>query len=173
METRGAGQMNMDAREWKSCHSRCRPLSVVMVGWHPKRIIHPERVLATASDVMSGRGMASGQQEKWSTAVRQYLKTSDVGSAPMMSICACRNQDIGRATSPSGVVVYLDISRLARLHARAQVQLSFCTTGHMKCWAMNFAVSLNSGWTRRCRVLNTCRRRVTGTYGRGLVANVS
>jgi hypothetical protein len=50
------------------------------------RVIHPDnRALATVSAVMYGRGIASGQRLKLSTAVRQYLNLSDFGSVPTMS----------------------------------------------------------------------------------------
>ena len=119
-------------------------------------------------------GMASGQRVKRSTAVRQYLKPSDVGSGPTMSMCMCWNRDVGRAKSPSGVVVCLDIfDRWQDWHPRAQVRQSFCTPGHTYRWEMSFAVALVPRWPRPCRESNTCRRMVAGTYGRGLVVVVS
>ena len=111
-ESRRAGQMDSAhaGQGWKSCDSNCRPWSVVMFCWHPLRDIHPDsRARATVSAVMSSREMASGQRVKRSTAVRQYLKPSDVGSGPTTSMCKCWNRDVGRAKSPSGVVVCLDI----------------------------------------------------------------
>jgi len=52
--------------------------------------------------------MASGHREKRSTAVKQYLKPSDVGSGPTMSTYRCWNLDVDRAKSPNGVEVCLD-----------------------------------------------------------------
>jgi hypothetical protein len=111
---------------------------------------------------------------KQSTAVRQYLKPSDVGSGPTMSMCTCWNRDVGRAKSPSGLVVCLDIlDRWQNWHARAQVWQSFCTPGHTYRWEISFAVALVPRWPMPCRESNTCQRRVVGTYGHGLVVVLS
>ena len=77
------------------------------------------------------QGMASCQCEMRSIAVRQYLKPSDVGSGPTMSTCRCWNRYVGRAKSPCGLVVCLDIfGRWQDWHARTQARQSFCTPDH-------------------------------------------
>jgi len=120
------------------------------------------------------RGMASGQRVKRSTAVRQYLKPSDVRSGPTMPICTCWNWDVGRAKSPSGMVVCLNIfDRWQGWHACAQVWQSFCTPGHTNRWEMSLAVALVLRCPQSWRESKTCHRRVLGTYGRGLVVDVS
>jgi hypothetical protein len=59
-------------RDWKSCDSITRPMSVVMVCRQPKRDIQPVRgARTTVSAMMSGIGMISGQRVKRSTAVSQ------------------------------------------------------------------------------------------------------
>ena len=130
--------------ERNSCDSNCQPWSVVIVCVHPKRDINPDtRARVTVSAVMSGRGMASGECVKRCTALRQYLKTSDVGSGPTMSRCRCWNRVVGGVKSRSGVVVCLHpLDRWQAWHARAQVQHSFCTPGHTYRWEMSFAVAL-------------------------------
>ena len=108
------------------------------------REIHPDRrAWATISAVMSCSGMASGQHVKRSTVVRQYLKLSDVGSGPKISMCTCWNREVGREKSPSGLVVCQDtFDRWQYWHARAQVRQSFCTPGHTNRWEMSFPVAL-------------------------------
>jgi hypothetical protein len=84
------------------------------------------------------QGVASGRRVKRSTAVRQYLKPSDVGSGPTMSMYTCPNRDVGKSKSPSGVRVPGQLRPLARpacscpgaavLHARPHESLGneFC-----------------------------------------------
>jgi hypothetical protein len=51
-----------------------------------ERVIHPDsRALATVSAVISSRRMAPVQRVKRSTALRQYLEPSDVGSGLTIS----------------------------------------------------------------------------------------
>ena len=122
---------------------------------------------------MSCSGMASGQHVKRSTVVRRYLKLSDVVSGPKISMCTCWNREVDREKSPSGVVVCQDtFDRWQYWHARAQVRQS-CTPGHTNRWEMSFPVALVPRWSRPWRESNTCCRRVAGTYGRGLVEDVS
>jgi len=94
--------------------------------------MYPDRrARSTVSAVMFSKEFASGQREKRSTAVRQYLKSSDVGSGPTMSMCRLWNRDVGRATSPSGVQVCLNtFDRWQDWHARAKARQSFFTPEH-------------------------------------------
>jgi len=112
--------------------------------------------------------MASGQRVKRSTAVRQHLKPSDVGSGPTMSMCRCWNRDVGTAKSPSGVVVCLDIfDHWHDWHARAQVRQSFCTPGHTNRWEMSLAVA------QTVEGAEYPSSEGCGKYGRGLAVVVS
>ena len=118
--------------------------------------------------------MSSAQHAKRSNAVRQYLKPSDVGSGPTMSMCRCWNRDVGTAKSISGVMVCLDTFDCWHdWHARAQVRQSFCTPGHTNRWEMSLAVALVPRWLKPWRKSINCLRRVAGTYGRGLAVVVS
>jgi hypothetical protein len=145
---------HMLARAWKRWDSNCRSWSVVMVCGHPKRAIHPDsRARAAVSTVISVMGMASGQHVKWCTAVRQYLKPSDVGSGPTMSTCTCWKRDVGREKLPGGVLGnFLSLTRLAcsgpdvafLLHARPHVAME-----------MSLAVTLILRWPCPWRESNT------------------
>ena len=67
--------------------SNWAPLSVVIEAGVPKRAIHPlKKASATVSARMSTNGMASGQRVNRSTQVSRYLKPSEYGRGPTISI---------------------------------------------------------------------------------------
>jgi hypothetical protein len=83
----------------------------------------------------------------------------------------CRNRAAGGVKSPRAVTVWREtLERWQYWQALAQLRQSFCTPGHTKRCATNFAVALVPGCDRSWTDWNTWSRRGAGIYGRGLPA---
>ena len=70
-------------------------------GWKPEGAIHPlKKALVTVSALMSTNDMASGQRVKRSTQVNKYLKPSEYGKGPTMSMWTWSNLSAGSVNFP-------------------------------------------------------------------------
>ena len=77
-------------------YSNWAPLSVVIVAGVPKRAIQPlKKASATISAWIFTNGMASDQRVNRSTQVSRYLKPSEYGRGPTISICMWSNLSVG------------------------------------------------------------------------------
>ena len=71
----------------------------MIVAGVPKRDIHPlNKALATVSALLSTNGIASSQRVKRSTQVNKYLKPSEYGYGPTMSVWS--NLSVGSVKLP-------------------------------------------------------------------------
>ena len=69
---------------------------MVIVAGVPKRAIEPlKKASATVSAQISTSCMASGQRVNRSTQVSRYLKPSEYGRGPTISICTWSNLSVG------------------------------------------------------------------------------
>jgi hypothetical protein len=86
----------------------------------------------------------------------------------------CRKRVAGTVNSPNEVTVCREtLERWYGWQAHAQLQQSDCTPGHTKRSATIFAVAFEPGGNRSRTDWNTWSRRGPGTYGRGLLVEVS
>ena len=83
---------------------------MVIVAGVPKRAIHPlKKAWATVSAQISTNGMASGQGVKRSTQVSRYLKPSEYGRGPTISIFMWLNLSVDLAHLPKTGLLWRDI----------------------------------------------------------------
>ena len=144
------------------CDSNWRPRSVVIFKGTSKREIQVERrAEATVGASISAMGTASGQREKRSMHVRQFLCEYCI---TIISKCICSNQPANDLNVLTGEDTYAVILlRWHGLHCRVHIRQSLFTDGQTKRVVTSFCVARSPGWESLCSDRNTVRRNGSGT----------
>jgi hypothetical protein len=134
------------------------------------------------SDVEASRKMnmvpraCSGQRWCCLCVAVQFASTADFNLSVALQLVSwmCCKQVASSVKSPSGVTVcWKTLEHWNDWQAHAQLWQSFCTRGHTKRSATIFAVAFEPGGDRSRTDWNTWSRSGPGTYGRGLLVEVS
>jgi hypothetical protein len=151
----------MVARILKRRASNCLSWSGVICWGLPKRATQTEtKVLATASAVISERGIPSGQRVYLSMVVRQRRKPEETGSGPSRSICTRGKREDGKLKLPRGAFTCrVTLERWQGVQARVHSRKSFPTPGQTNRWDTSLTVALALGWLEPFRGSKTWRLR--------------
>ena len=140
-----------------------------MVAGVSKQASHPlKKASATVSDLISTRGrpMASGQRVNWSTRVSKYLKPSEYGKRPTMSLCTWSKLSVGSVNlAKTGMLWRETLAVWQPLHFWHQFATSLFMPCHMERILMRGFVALLEGWSKPCKPVKTFLRNLGVTYG--------